>query len=185
MLFFFHCFETALGSCGIAWSELGIKGSQLPEENAGLTRERIRVRFPTASEAAPNAEAQRAVSAVQRLLAGDATAHADLLEVRLDESEIAEFNARVHAITRQIPVGQTLSYGEIARLLGQPGAARAVGRAEGSNPFAPIVPCHRVLGSNGECGGFSAFGGAQTKLKLLAIEAAATGQLAAEQRALF
>lgn len=182
---FFHCFETALGNCGIAWSELGIKGSQLPEENAGLTRERMRARFPTASETAPNAEAQRAVSAVQRLLAGDAAAQTDLLAVRLDECEIAEFNVRVHAITRRIPVGQTLTYGEIARLLGQPGAARAVGRAEGSNPFAPIVPCHRVLGANGESGGFSAFGGARTKLRLLAIEAAAVGQLAAEQRTLF
>lgn len=182
---FFHCFDTALGTCGLAWSELGITGSQLPEENAGLTRERMRARFPGARELVPNAEARRAMSAVQRLLAGEPGAHADLLAVRLDEREVAEFNARVHAITRQIPVGQTLTYGEIARLLGQPGAARAVGRAEGSNPFAPIVPCHRVLGANGQSGGFSAFGGAQTKLKLLAIEAAAAGQMAAEQRALF
>lgn len=184
-MLFFHCFETALGNCGLAWNERGITGSQLPEENAGLTRERMRVRFPTASEAAPNTEALRAMAAIQRLLAGDAAAHVDLLAVRLDECEVAEFNVRVHAITRQIAVGQTLTYGEIARRLDQPGAARAVGRAEGANPFAPIVPCHRVLGANGQSGGFSAFGGAQTKLKLLAIEAAAVGQLAAEQRALF
>jgi methylated-DNA-[protein]-cysteine S-methyltransferase len=181
----FACFDTALGFCGIAWSEQGIKGSQLPEENAGLTRERMRVRFRTAVEAAPNAQVLRAIVAIQRLLAGDPSAHADLLEVLLDESEVAEFNRRVHAITRQIPLGQTLTYGEIARLLGQPGAARAVGRAEGENPFAPIVPCHRVLGSNGYSGGFSAPGGTQTKLKLLAIEAAAAGQMAAEQQALF
>ncbi|MCV2355814.1 methylated-DNA--[protein]-cysteine S-methyltransferase [Paucibacter sp. B2R-40] len=184
-MLYFACFDTALGCCGIAWSEQGIKGSQLPEENAGLTRERMRVRFRAASEAAPNALALRAIDAIQRLLAGDPTAHADLLALALDQSEVAEFNQRVHTITRQIPIGQTLTYGEIARLLGQAGAARAVGRAEGDNPFAPIVPCHRVLGSNGQSGGFSAYGGAQTKLKLLAIEAKAAGQMAAEQQALF
>lgn len=181
----FACFDTALGCCGIAWSERGIKGSQLPEENAGMTRERMRARFPTAREAVPEAQAQRAVDGIQRLLAGDASAHACLLDLQLDERDVAEFNARVHAITRLIPLGQTLTYGDIARALGQPGAARAVGRAEGANPFAPIVPCHRVLGSNGQRGGFSAHGGAQTKLKLLAIEAGAAGQMAAEQRALF
>ncbi|MCV2368899.1 methylated-DNA--[protein]-cysteine S-methyltransferase [Roseateles oligotrophus] len=181
----FACFDTALGCCGIAWSEQGIKGSQLPEENAGLTRERMRVRFRAAIEGEPNAQVLRAIDAIQRLLAGDPTAQADLLDVQLDQSEVAEFNLNVHAITRQIPLGQTMTYGEIARRLGQPGAARAVGRAEGDNPFAPIVPCHRVLGSNGYSGGFSAPGGAQTKQKLLAIEAAATGQMAAEQQALF
>ncbi len=185
MALFFHCFETALGCCGIAWSEQGVKGSQLPEENAGLTWERMRARFPTAREAAPDAMAQLALSAIQRLLGGDAAAHEDLQSVRLDECGVAEFNVRVHAITRRIAPGQTLTYGEIARMLGQPGAARAVGRAQGSNPFAPIVPCHRVMGAKGQSGGFSAFGGAQTKLKLLAIEAASVGQMAAEQQALF
>ncbi|WP_310387344.1 methylated-DNA--[protein]-cysteine S-methyltransferase [Roseateles sp.] len=184
-MLFLTCFDTTLGCCGIAWSELGIKGSQLPEENAGLTRERMRARFPAAREAEPNALAWHAIDAIKRLLAGDAAAHANLLNILLDESGVAEFNLRVHAITRHIPVGQTLTYGEIARLLGEPGAARAVGRAEAANPFAPIVPCHRVLGAASKSGGFSAFGGALTKLKLLAIEAMAVGQLAAEQRSLF
>jgi methylated-DNA-[protein]-cysteine S-methyltransferase len=184
-MLFYTCFDTALGCCGIAWGEQGIKGSQLPEENAGLTRERMRARFPAAREAEPNVDVLRAIDAIQRLLVGEAAAHVDLLSIQLGEGDVAEFNRLVHAITRRIPVGQTLTYGEIARLLGQPGAARAVGRAEGDNPYAPIVPCHRVMGAKGQSVGFSAYGGAQTKLKLLAIEAAAVGQMAAEQRALF
>ncbi|MEJ6004112.1 methylated-DNA--[protein]-cysteine S-methyltransferase [Paucibacter sp. AS339] len=182
---FFHCFDTALGCCGIAWSEQGIKGSQLPEASAALTRDRMRVRFPSALEHGPSAAVSEAIQAIQRLLAGETADGAELLAVQLDESEVPEFNRRVHAITRRIPVGQTLSYGEIAHQLGAAGAARAVGQAEGSNPFAPIVPCHRVLGAGGKSGGFSAHGGADTKLKLLAIEARASGQLAAEQGDLF
>ena len=66
-----------------------------------------------------------------------------------------------------------------------PGAARAVGRAEGENPFPPIVPCHRVMGAGGEPTGFSAPGGIETKRRMLLIEARAAGQLAGDQQALF
>jgi methylated-DNA-[protein]-cysteine S-methyltransferase len=59
--------------------------------------------------------------------------------------------------------------------LGQPGAARAVGHALGRNPFAPVVPCHRVLAAGGRSGGFSASGGVTTKLRLLQIEGAMIG----------
>lgn len=181
---FFHCYSTALGTCGIAWSDAGgICGSQLPEESAAATRDRMRVRFPSAVESSELPPAvMQAVEGVQALLAGEPR---DLLEIELDESGVAEFNRKVHALTRQIPVGQTRTYGELAMALGLPGAARAVGQAEGSNPFAPIVPCHRVMGSGGVGTGFSAHGGIQTKLKLLTLEARATGQQAGEQGALF
>ncbi|HEY8358038.1 MAG TPA: MGMT family protein, partial [Ramlibacter sp.] len=65
-----------------------------------------------------------------------------------------------------------LTYGEVARRIGDPGAARAVGQALGSNPFAPVVPCHRVLAAGGRSGGFSAEGGAATKLRMLQMEQA-------------
>lgn len=180
-----HCFDTALGRCAIVWGERGIQGSQLPEASAEATRERMLIRFPAAVEVPPTPEVQRAVLGIQRLLAGAAVAVDELLAVRLDESDLPAFNQQVHAMTRRIPVGQTLTYGEIALRLGSPGAARAVGQAEGSNPFAPIVPCHRVLGAGGVGTGFSAHGGVATKLKLLAIEARAVGQLAGEQADLF
>jgi methylated-DNA-[protein]-cysteine S-methyltransferase len=189
---FFHCFETAIGCCGVAWGELGIKGSQLPEATPAATRERMQARFPGAVEAEPKAAAVwLAVHGVQRLLGGHSRDHTELLAVRLDESAVPPFNAQVHALTRLIPVGQTLTYGEIARRLGNPGAARAVGRAEGTNPFAPIVPCHRVLAAASakvklrELGGFSAPGGVATKLRLLVIEARAAGQAVGEQGCLF
>lgn len=186
MLSFFHCFETALGTCAVAWRADGlIVGSQLPELDAAATRRRMLTRFPAATEAAPPSAVQAAVLGVQRLLAGEARDTAELLAVQLDDGALPAFHAQVLALTRRIPVGQTLTYGEIAKQLGEPGAARAVGQAEGSNPFAPIVPCHRVMGAGGVGTGFSAHGGVATKLRLLAIEARAVGQMAGDQTGLF
>ncbi len=184
---FFICYDTALGSCGIAWNAGGrIVGSQLPEATAGETRERMRARFPTARESDDVPPAVfAAIEGVRHLLAGQTHDERELLSVDLDDSQLPDFNRRVLALTRAIPVGQTLTYGEIATRLGEPGAARAVGQAEGHNPFAPIVPCHRVMGAGGVGTGFSAHGGVKTKLRLLAIEARAAGQLAGEQNALF
>lgn len=187
---FFHCYDTPLGCCGIVWREGDalIVGSQLPEENAGATRDRMRARFPAAREllAADKipAAVRQAMQGVRALLAGEPR---DLLDIALDDSALPEFDRQVLALTRRIPVGQTLSYGELAGRLGRPGAARAVGQAEGHNPFAPIVPCHRVLPSpgSGSKGGFSAHGGLATKQRLLLIEARATGQLGGEQASLF
>ncbi len=76
---------------------------------------------------------------------------------------------------RAIPAGETLTYGEVARRLGEPRSARTVGQALGANPFPVVVPCHRVLGSGGATGGFSARGGVTTKMRLLAIEQARIG----------
>ena len=86
------------------------------------------------------------------------------------------FHRRVYEVARTIPPGATLSYGEIATRLGAPGSARAVGQALGRNPFAIVVPCHRVLAAGGKLGGFSANGGVTTKLRLLSIEGAQAGR---------
>lgn len=79
----------------------------------------------------------------------------------------SEFELRVWNALRAIPWGQTRTYGEIARAIGDPGAARAVGRANGCNPLPIVVPCHRVVSSTG-LGGFSA--GLEWKQRLLALE---------------
>lgn len=81
------------------------------------------------------------------------------------------FHQRVWRECAKIPKGRTVTYGELAKRLGKPGAARAVGQALGANPFAPIVPCHRVVAANG-LGGFSAKGGIQAKMRLLRKERA-------------
>jgi methylated-DNA-[protein]-cysteine S-methyltransferase len=79
---------------------------------------------------------------------------------------------RVREAVRSIPPGETATYGEIARAIGDPGAARAVGAALGSNPFPIVVPCHRVLAADGALHGFSAPGGIATKRRMLEIECA-------------
>ncbi len=78
------------------------------------------------------------------------------------------FQQRVWAALRRIPYGETVSYGELATQIGQPGAARAVGLANGRNPIAIIVPCHRVVGSDGSLTGYG--GGLERKRHLLAFE---------------
>ncbi len=85
---------------------------------------------------------------------------------------VPEFHRRVYEAARAIPPGNTLSYGDIAKRAGVPGAARAVGQALGRNPFPIVVPCHRVLAAGGKIGGFSAQGGVETKRRMLEIEGA-------------
>lgn len=82
--------------------------------------------------------------------------------------EGAQFELRVWGALQDIPYGETVSYGEIARRVGQPGAARAVGLANGRNPIAVIVPCHRVIGANGALVGYG--GGLERKRLLLELE---------------
>jgi len=160
-------FDTAIGRCGIAWTQRGVAALQLPEAHEGKTRVRLLRRFPQALEAAPPAAVQRAIDGIVALLRGDAC---DLSSIRLDMQGVPPFHRRVYALARTIAAGRTLTYGDIATQLGDPGAARAVGQALGHNPFAIIVPCHRVLAAHGQAGGFSAHGGAATKLRLLSIE---------------
>ncbi len=82
--------------------------------------------------------------------------------------EGTEFQLLVWRNLRKIPFGQTVSYGQLARRIGSPDAARAVGLANGSNPIPIIIPCHRVIGSNGDLTGFG--GGLPIKKKLLSLE---------------
>ncbi len=78
------------------------------------------------------------------------------------------FQHRVWRALQEIPYGKTSSYGELARRIGQPGASRAVGQANGANPIPIIIPCHRVIASNGTLGGYSS--GLSIKVQLLALE---------------
>ena len=99
----------------------------------------------------------------------------DLQEIALDEFAVPAFHSQVYAFTRALAPGRTSTYGEVAAALGEAGAARAVGQALGANPFAPIVPCHRVLAAGRAPGGFSGGQGALTKLRMLEIEGGAWG----------
>ena len=163
----FSLFDTAVGRCGIAWGEHGVLGVQLPEGRDAATRSRLEMRFPGAVESAPPADVERAARAIAALLDGTG---GDLTDIVLDMAGVPPFHQRVYEAARRIGPGATLSYGELARRIGAPGSARAVGQALGKNPFAIVVPCHRVLSATGKLGGFSANGGVTTKLRLLTIE---------------
>ena len=163
----FALFGSALGSCGIVWNERGIIGVQFAEPDEARTLARLKRRFPDAGEASPPAPVRQAIDGIAALLAGGSP---DLLDVALDLDGVSEFQRRVYAVARTVRPGATISYGEIAARLGEPGAAREVGEAMGRNPVPLIIPCHRVVASGGKLGGFSAPGGAATKRRLLAIE---------------
>lgn len=83
---------------------------------------------------------------------------------------LTDFSRKVYEACCSIPAGQTISYGKLSELIGKHGAARAVGGTLGKNPIPLIIPCHRVISSNGGIGGFSAMGGTELKKKLLTIE---------------
>ena len=165
-------FATPIGHCGIAWGERGLTGVQLPGRDEAATRARMGRRFPGCGEAVAPPPVQQAIAAIVALLRGAPTEPVDLSNLLLDMEGVPAFHQRVYEVARRIGPGETTTYGEIARQLGDPGAARAVGQALGSNPFGPVVPCHRVLAAAGRPGGFSATGGLATKLRLLLIERA-------------
>jgi len=171
-------FDTPLGWCGIAWGRGGLAGVQLPEGGERATLQRLKRRFPDLAAAVPPEWVGRAIAAIRSLLEGK---DVDLGDIRLDESSLGSFEAAVLHAARAIPRGRTLTYGELAAQIGDPQAAQAVGRALGRNPWPIVVPCHRITAAAGRTGGFSAHGGAATKLRLLEIE----GALAAETLPLF
>jgi methylated-DNA-[protein]-cysteine S-methyltransferase len=168
----FALFDTPVGTCAIAWGERGIVGVGLPAGGEPVLRAHMRRRFPGTPEAEPPPHVQDAITRIRALLGG---AHDDLTSIELDLEGIGDFHRRVYAAARAIPPGETLTYGELAKKLGDPGAARAVGQALGANPFPIIVPCHRILAASGKTGGFSAPGGTTTKMRMLTIERAQPG----------
>ncbi|MCW3476322.1 methylated-DNA--[protein]-cysteine S-methyltransferase [Limobrevibacterium gyesilva] len=165
-------FDTAIGACGIAWSPCGIVGVQLPERHATATRERLQRRYPDVPEASPPPKVQRAIDAIIALLRGESR---DLSHVVLDMGGIPAFRQQLYSALRNIPAGSTITYGDLALRIGDGCTARDAGEAMGKNPFPIIVPCHRVVAANGKMGGFSARGGVATKLRMLNIEQALTG----------
>ena len=165
-------FDTTIGACGIAWGANGIVGAQLPEASEAATWARLQRRFPGFAESVAPPEVRQVIEGLVALLRGEPSA---LDGVRLDMTGVPEFHRRVYELALAIRPGTTLTYGEVARQLGDASLARAVGQALGRNPFAPLVPCHRVLAAGGKAGGFSATGGLAMKLRLLTIEAAPLG----------
>jgi methylated-DNA-[protein]-cysteine S-methyltransferase len=158
--------STPLGDWLLAESSRGLVFVGLSAERAlaGLWKLRKRARANCELKHAPDS-----CQAAARQLLEYARGERQDFDLELDPIGSA-FDLRVWAELRRIPFGQTSSYGEIARRLGNPGLARAVGGANGRNPLPVIVPCHRVLANSGE-GGYS--GGLATKRRLLQHEGCA------------
>ena len=151
-------FDTAIGRCGIAWGPAGITAVQLPERTDDATARRLSRRSTTTEPASPPADVQDVIDRIVALLEGEP---ADLSAAHLDMGGVPDVDRRVYEVARSIPPGRTMSYGDIAARLGEAGhgdplLARAVGQALGRNPFAIVVPCHRVVGADGKLTGFSA-----------------------------
>ena len=166
----FAIVPTALGAFGAAWTDAGIERTWLHEPSIEQARAHVLRDLPHAIEApAPPAVAD-AMADVVALLAGEPR----LPTAALDMRAIPAFDQRVYAFARTILPGQTVTYGGVAKALGEePMRARDVGVALSRNPFAPIVPCHRIVAANGNLGGYSAPGGVRTKRRLLELEGAA------------
>ena len=165
---FYTLFDTSIGFCGLAWNDRGIVGVQLPEDDTSRTGSRLAKRFPGITQAAPPPDIQGLIADIVALLKGEPR---DLSTAPLDMEGVPELHRRVYEVALGIPPGKLMTYGEIASRLGIDNA-RLIGQALGKNPFAIIVPCHRVVAAGGKLGGFSANGGGMTKRRILAIEGA-------------
>lgn len=166
-------FDTPIGPCGLAWNDAGLTLVQLPEKDREATRARLVEKAKETGEGASAASAPGWVKdAIERLRAHLTGRPQDFSRVPLDLSDATPFVAKVLRAAQAVPAGRTVTYGELARTVGSPGASRAVGRAMATNAFPVLVPCHRVVASGGAPGGFSAYGGLVTKERILELEGA-------------
>jgi methylated-DNA-[protein]-cysteine S-methyltransferase len=169
-------FETPLGACGIAWKEQetsrippAVTFFQLPEATKRLTDKRIAGSSGGRKARVPPPRIAAIIKKVQKHLHGNMQ---DFCDIVVDLDSAGPFARQVYEAARKIPAGRTVTYGELAKDMNRPTAARAVGQALGRNPIPLIIPCHRVLASGNKPGGFSAHGGVETKAKMLEIEGA-------------
>lgn len=167
-------FDTDLGVCGIAWRQAEGQDAaplvtllQLPEATAAETGSLLARRTGAALVTVPPPAIADVVEKITRHFRGNLQ---DFSAVRVQPEGAGPFARAVYSAARDIPAGQVRSYGELARVLNRPTAARAVGQALGRNPVPLVIPCHRVLGAGGRLGGFSAHGGIATKARMLRIE---------------
>lgn len=162
-------FDTAVGRCAIAWGHGGVLGVQLADVREIETRRRLLRQFPEARELRPSADIQIVIESICALLRGQ---FAELSDIPLDMSDLPPFHCHVYDVVRTIPRGETRTRAEIAAQLGSPGALHAVADALSQNPFALVVPCHRVLETAGRIDGIPTNGGAMTRARLLSLEGA-------------
>jgi methylated-DNA-[protein]-cysteine S-methyltransferase len=156
--------NTRLGPVYVACTEYGLAMVQIGG-SAAAWRRQLRKVFSTAAEKQPAAIRRTATQIREYLLGKRRT-----FRGRIDWRVTSPFQRRVLRAALRIPYGRTFTYGKIAAAIGNPRAARAVGRALGANPLPLVIPCHRVVASDGGLGGYSAAGGVRVKKQLLDLE---------------
>jgi len=134
----------------------------------GLSRVEIAAASPPQEAAVSVGEGGDVLDATQAQLAEYFAGRRSAFELPLDLPETTAFRAAVHALLAEIGYGETVTYRDVAKMLGRPGATRAVGSACGTNPLLIVRPCHRVLRSDGGLGGYA--GGLDAKRFLLTLE---------------
>lgn len=155
---------TPLGSVWVARANLGLVAVEIGTQEETFLRYVESLGFQSVLlETSVVAEPVRQLS---EYLAGNR----QNFDVQVDWSIMTPFQRSVLELVYAIPYGKTTTYGEIAHQLGKPHAARAVGRANAANPLALVIPCHRVIGSDGALRGYGAPGGVDTKAWLLRLE---------------
>jgi methylated-DNA-[protein]-cysteine S-methyltransferase len=178
----YHVFETAGGFCGIVWNTEGVVRFQLPAATAHATQQNLLRRAPGAAPASPTESIVATEVAATRYFDGEPI---DFSNVLIDLSGQGEFFKQIYAAARRIEWGKTTTYGGLAKEVGAgPETSRAVGQAMASNPVPLIIPCHRVLAADGKVGGFSAPGGAASKILMLELEGVNLGPAPPVQQSL-
>ena len=163
-------FDTALGRFGIGWTEKGLARVLLPGDDDAVLLDRLNRGGGRPGE--PTRTITALMDRIEDYAEGE---RVDFTDVALDLGGVPDFHRRAYEILVTVGWGETLTYGDLARRLGDVGRSRAVGQAMGANPMPLVIPCHRVLASNGRPGGFSAPGGAASKVKMLALEGVSIG----------
>jgi methylated-DNA-[protein]-cysteine S-methyltransferase len=165
----FVTFDAANGACGLAWTDTGLTRVRPFEPSRAMAASRLQTNAGTeAGETQLPAMIAGVIEALRRFLSGEPATFDD---TPLDMGGLSDFDSSIYAALRAVGWGETVTYGELARRIGEPAsAARAVGAEMGRNPLPLVVPCHRVLASGGKLGGFSAPGGGRTKRVLLTRE---------------
>lgn len=153
--------QERLGPIWVALSARGLVGVHMKASES-----EVRDRYP---DWKIESNAQRARPVLEQL-AAYFNGEGQEFDVAIDWSALATFQQQVLQLVCDVPYGQTTTYHDIAVQMGNPGAARAVGRANATNPMPIIIPCHRVLGANGKLHGYGGPGGVETKAWLLALE---------------
>jgi methylated-DNA-[protein]-cysteine S-methyltransferase len=168
-------FDTALGRFGIAWTQRGLSRVLMPGQDE--TAMRARLDALGAGWGPPTRPIAALMDEIEDYADGRAV---DFRSVPLDLTGVPAFHRRAYDVLMAVEWGKTVTYGGLARQLGDVGLSRAVGQAMGANPMPLVIPCHRVLASDGKPGGFSAPGGSASKVKMLALEGVSVGALAGQ-----